>query len=243
MKIPEREDISRFVVHLTRDHQDSSAEENLLSIIRSQKIEARNAHCLFQHKFGAFQFSKTLRSKFNSVCLTEVPFAQLQHLAAPIVGRKIKLQPYGAVFRKADMLLKGASPAIYINAKGTSVRDYLLGQFEAHFQTRSQYRKFKADFAKDADAIINYYSLINVISDGHDFSWEREWRVMDDLRFDLMELYAIIVPDPDAFMKRCEKEFPSKSGDLALIPMVSPAWNVERIIEELSIKLWRTQID
>jgi hypothetical protein len=174
MRPTDREDLSRFLVHLTRDFNGSTAEDNLLAMLKDQRIEARSAYCLFHKKFDQFDFSKVLKKRFRSVCFTEVPFTQLRHLAADISGRQIKLRPYGLVFRKSDLLERGASPAIYINAKGTSLRDYLVSQFDSHFKARSQYKKLKKDFGDEAESIINYYSLINVINSSHDFSWERE---------------------------------------------------------------------
>jgi hypothetical protein len=239
MRPTDREDLSRFLVHLTRDFNGNTAEDNLLAMLKDQRIEARSAYCLFHKKFDQFAFSKVLKKRFRSVCLTEVPFTQLRHLAADISGRQIKLRPYGLVFRKLDLLERGASPAIYINAKGTSLRDYLVSQFDSHFKERSQYKKLKKDFGDEAESIINYYSLINVINSSHDFSWEREWRYPGNLSFDFVELFAVIANDPDSFSKRYKKVF---SGELLrqmqYIPIVSLQWNAERIIEELSIKLW-----
>lgn len=242
MKTPERDDLSRFLVHLTRDYDGTSAEDNLLSILQAERIEARNPHCLFQPKFKHLHFSDVLKKQFNSVCFTEVPFSQLRHLAAEIKGRQIKLKPYGLVFGKEDLLTRGASPALYINAKGTSLRDHLIAQFNQHFSTRAQYKKLKDDFGAQADSIIHYYSLINVISDTHDFSWEREWRHPGHLDFELIHLSAILVEDPEAFAKRCEKEF--SGGQLKRIlrvPIISPHWNVELIIDKLSVALWNAK--
>lgn len=242
MKTPERDDISRFLVHLTRDFGGKTAEQNLLSMLKSRSIKARNPHCLFQHKFQQFNFTDVLKKKFNSVCFTEVPFTQLQYLTAPIPGRRIELKPYGLVFRKADMLTRGASPAIYVNAKGTAIRDFLLKQFASHFQARRRFKEFSAAFKDDANSIIDYYALVNVISDTHDFSWEREWRLVGDMSFSLSELFAVVVPEPDAFMDLCRAKLHAKVvKELDHIPMVSPAWNAERIIEVLSVKLWACQ--
>jgi len=242
MRTPERDDLSRFLVHLTRDYSGDSAEKNLISMLRAERIEARNPYCLFQPKFKHLHFSDVLKKKFNSVCFTEVPFSQLRHLAAEIQGRQIKLKPYGLVFVKEDLLKKGASPALYINAKGTSLKDHLIAQFDQHFSTRDQYQKLKKDFGAKADSIIHYYSLINVISDTHDFSWEREWRHPGDLEFELIQLSAILVKDPDAFVERCEKEFSGAALKRILrVPIISPHWNVEQIIEILSVALWNAK--
>lgn len=208
-------------------------------MLKEQRIEAWSAHCLFHKKFDQFAFSNVLKKRFSSVCLTEVPFTQLRHLAAEISGRQIELKPYGLVFRKSDLLEKGASPAIYINAKGTSLRNYLLSQFDSHFKKRSQYQKLKKDFGDEAESIINYYSLINVISSSHDFSWEREWRYPGDLSLILKSylplLPTIRIPSQSNTKRRCRESCCSISQ------VVSLQWNAERIIEKLSIKLWQAR--
>lgn len=237
MKPNDRDDLSRFLVHLTRDGNDGDAEANLLDILRSGRIEARNAHCLFQHMLH--DFTPKLRGRFRTVCLTEVPFTQLRHLAEEIPGRSIRLKPYGLVFRKSALLKRGASPAIYINAKGTVLRDYLLTEFKRHFGTNKRYDQLKQKFPNEADAIIHYYSLVNVISDKYDFTWEREWRFPGNLAFGMSEVFAVIAPQPKAFRSECRRKLPLLLWeDVRRVPVVSPEWNAERIIDELSVELW-----
>lgn len=62
MKIhDDREDLSRFLVHLTRDHgEEDKAAANLISILKEKTIFAMNAHCLFMHKIKELAFSSTL---------------------------------------------------------------------------------------------------------------------------------------------------------------------------------------
>lgn len=235
-----RDDISRFLVHLTRNYEGHSAVENLLRILTQRRIEARNAHCLFHRKFSQFEFSKILEKKFHTVCFTEAPFPQIRFLASQIPGRNIRMRGFGLVFKKNTLLKRGASPAIYLNAKGTRLREYLLGQFAAHFKGRNQYKRLAHDFGElEADSIINYYSLINIISENYDFSWEREWRFPGSLSFDYDELYAIIAEQPRDFERRCQEIRPTRiAQELSCIPVISPQWNYERVIEEFSVKLW-----
>ena len=46
----ERSDFSRFLVHLTRKTKGTSPEDNLISILKDKRIEARNFHCLYGPK-------------------------------------------------------------------------------------------------------------------------------------------------------------------------------------------------
>jgi hypothetical protein len=55
-----REDISRFIVHLTRDDRDdfsdgASARRNLPDILEEQTIRALRPHCLFNPKIRALE--------------------------------------------------------------------------------------------------------------------------------------------------------------------------------------------
>lgn len=237
-----RDDLSRFLVHLTRDYSDATAEDNLLSMLRQKRIEARNAHCLFAPKVSKIGFSNVLKKQFNTVCFTETPLNQLQHLAQEIPGRKIELCPFGLVFWKANLLEAGANPAVYINSKAKGLRELLLKQFDEHFKQLRQYRQFKLEFGNDADAIIRYYALINIISDRVDFSWEREWRVKGDFSFTFNQLVAIIAPDPKNFRKKADQYFGSKLlGEIARIPVVCPEWNYEQLVEEMTFRIWESR--
>lgn len=235
----DREDFSRFLVHLTREYEGATAEENLVAMLRSRRVEARNAHCLFAPKIKRIGFSDVLKKQFNTVCFTEVPLNQLKHLTKEIPNRSIKLKPYGLVFRKAHLLEEGANPAIYISNKAEGLRELLLSQFDAHFREHRKYRQLKKQFGEGADAIIRYYAFINIISDRVDFSWEREWRLKGDFAFGFQQLVAIIAPDPTAFRATVNTEFGPKLRDrIARISIVSPDWNYEQLVEEMSLHIW-----
>jgi hypothetical protein len=234
-----RDDFSRFLVHLTRDYDGSKATNNLISILRKKRIEARNAHCLFAPKINDIGFSDVLKRQFNTVCLTEVPLNQLRFLTREIPGRKIDLQPFGLVFWKDYLLGQGANPAIYINCRKPGLRELLLSQFDQHFKEVRLYRRFKKEYGDAADAIIRYYALINIIRKGNDFTWEREWRHKGHLDFGLERVVAIIAPDPDAFRKSIKRQFGQKlRKEIDSIPIISPEWNYEQLVEEMAFLIW-----
>jgi hypothetical protein len=237
-----RDDFSRFLVHLTRDYDGSTAQDNLVSILRQRRVAARNAHCLFEPKIKDIGFSNVLKKQFNTVCLTEVPLNQLRFLTQKIPKRKIELKPFGLVFWKTHLLEEGANPAIYINSRAAGLRELLLSQFDQHFEEVRLYRHFKKAYEEDADAIIRYYALINVINEYVDFTWEREWRFKGDLVFDFNRLVAIIAPDPQAFRQRIEGEFGRKlQREIEDIPIISPEWNYEQLVEEMTFRIWESR--
>ena len=136
------------------------------------------------------------------------------------------------------MLEKGANSAIYLNAKGTDLRNYLIQQFDDQFENIKTLRKLKTvdDYYHE---IIQYFSLINVINDKYDFSWEREWRYHGNFRFNYRNMVAIVCKNPERFEGICEKRLKKKALDFVKrTPLISPEWNYEQVIEELSIKLW-----
>lgn len=240
MKIDrEREDISRFLVHLTRDYEGSSSKDNLLKILHDKTIYARNAHCLVMHKIKDMSFSDILQEKFNTVCFTETPLTQIKQLVSKIEGRRIQLKPYGLIFWKEDLFEKGSSPAIYINAKGTSISNFLLDEFDSIFQdvrTLKRLKKLEADHYLN---IIHYYSLINVVKDKHDFMWEREWRHHGDFKFYYRDIVAIIAKDPEKFEKECKKSLNTRAyGYIKKLPIIAPDLTYEELIEEFAITIW-----
>ena len=238
MNPKKREDFSKFIVHLTRNYGKLSAEQNLINIIKVKFIESRNYHCLFNYEFKKLKFSNVLKEKFKTVCFTEIPLNQIQKIVGNIPGRKIQLQPYGLVFWRDDLLANGANPAIYINASG-KLKQYLLNKFREDFQGINQYKKLKLNDSF-YNEVINYYSLVNVIQDNYDFTWEREWRHNGNYEFNYRNLVAVIAEHPDDFIEKCSSRFSKKRMDyIKRIPVISPDWNYEEILESFAISIWQ----
>ena len=238
-----RDDISKFLVHLTRAYDGQSAADNLVSILREKVIHARNAHCLFKHEFSRLRFSSVLSGEFQTVCFTEAPLAQIRQLVGEIPGRQIALQPYGLVFNKNTLLSRGANPATYLNAKGTKLREYLLDRFRDDFDGINQLSRLKQEQQKYYRSIIQYYSLVNIIRDNHDFTWEREWRHRGSFSFRYLDVVAIIARDPDTFEEKCREELsPVKFRYIQMIPIISPYWSYEDIVETMSAKVWNNAL-
>jgi hypothetical protein len=234
-----REDLSRFLVHLTRDYDGEPARSNLISILKDKTIFARNAHCLVMHKIEKMGFSNLLKNKFNTVCFTETPLTQIRQLVSEIEGRKIQLKPYGLVFWKENLFNKGASPAQYINAKGTSISKFLLDQFDSIFKDTKTLNKLKRVEADHYENIVHYYSLINVVGDKNDFLWEREWRHHGDLTFNYRDVVAIIAYNPEGFEKWSERKLgKTKHGYIKKIPIINPNWTYEELLEHFAINIW-----
>jgi len=234
-----RDDLSRFLVHLTRDYEESTARANLFGMLKDKQIEARNAHCLFKHEITNLGFSAVLTKAFHTVCLTETPLPQIHRLTGAIPGRRIELQAYGLVFNKDHLIERGASPAIYLNAKGTKLRTYLLERFRKDFTGITRYQTLRQQQAAHFESIIQYYALINIIADNYDFMWEREWRHSGPLTFKYRDLVAIIAPQPDGFRAYCAKRLSTSAMRFVnMIPIIAPTWSYEDIVETMSVTIW-----
>ena len=238
-----RDDLSKFLVHLTRDYGQASACDNLLSILRQKRICARNAHCLFMYEFDRLRFSKMLRERFQPVCFTEAPLPQIKRLISKVAGRSIELKPYGLVFDRQGLLERGANPAIYINAGTTRLKEFLLKQFRGQFDGITTLRGLKDTERAHYEAIVQYYSMVNIIRRTHDFTWEREWRLTGDLEFKYGEVVAIIAPEPEEFEDECKGALsPTKFRYVRRLPIISPEWSYEDIVEVMSARIWNYAI-
>jgi hypothetical protein len=241
MSLPtqKREDLSRFLIHLTRDYEGSLARDNLIGILKDKEIQARNAHCLVMHKLEQMRFSKMLRGKFQSVCFTEAPLSQVSQLTRQIPKRSIKLKPYGIVFWKETLMNRGANPAIYLNAQGNSLSKYLLAQFDKEFKDIRTLRRFKTTEREHFESVIQFYALLNVVNQKRNFMWEREWRHMGGLRFKYIDTVAIIARNPDSFLEECEKKLSSTANKfIKRIPVIDPSWQLEEVVESIAIRMW-----
>ena len=79
--------------------------------------------------------------------------------------------------------------------------------------------------------------LVNVMHNGHDFAWEREWRVIGDVAFDFGDLVCVILPED-------EYELRDRMARIG-VPAIDPAWGYEKVILELATqqrstkKVWK----
>lgn len=224
----DREDISRFVVHLTRDDRKTftngaSPRANFLAIIKSREIYSIRPHCLFNVQVK--KLPKEVRDKFNVACLTETPLNQLHLLVGAIPGRQIELEPFGFVFTKEFIAAKGGQPAIYVNSYNQKV--WLRESTDALFQTACVDGKL-------TPKLWRLLPFINAMHERYDFSWEREWRVRNGLKFALADLVCVILPSEG---EDDLKEKFAKSG----IAVISPGWAYEQIVTELARQQRKTK--
>ena len=216
--IKKREDLSRFVVHLTRnDTKDieggGTEQENFRDIIEERTIGAYSPHCLH-----ADRIPERLQHMFSVSCFTEVPLTQLHLLTKYIRGRNVQLKPYGIVFTREFIINKGAQPAIYINSYGgkSPVREAVDTMFEI-----AEKRGFKRGKLR------NILPFMNAMHERYDFTWEREWRVVGDVKFKPQDVVAVILPEAK------EEEWREKFI-MRGVPVISPGQTYEEIVYAFS---------
>jgi len=224
--IEHRQDISKFIIHLTRNDKDtyrygSTPKENLISILKEQEIKAFRHHCLFSIKLK--EMSKEIRSEFKVACFTEVPLTQIHLLIQPIEGREIKLEPYGLVFDKNYFIKNGGQQALYLNSYCDNlIRDSADELFDYCMRNYNESEKMR-----------RLLPFFNAMHKNYDFSWEREWRVLNGFKFNLQKLICLILPED-------EEELHEKF-DGSGIAVISPGWDYEKIVYELSRQQRKTK--
>lgn len=219
-----REDVSRFIVHLTRNDTDdfsdgASARKNLFDILRERTISAARPHCFFNRRIEKLDkaFRKSVEEKFSCVCLTEVPLNQIHLLTRKIPNRRIEFAPYGLIFRKEFVVNAGGQPAIYVNGYG--------GERWLHECVNALY-DIGLKGGKLREPHWRILPFINAMHERYDFTWEREWRVLGDLKFRAKDIIAVILPS-DA--EENLKERLAGQG----VATISPGWTYEQIVAEL----------
>jgi len=183
-----RGDISPFLIHLTKPNKGRTAECNLEKIIRERKLIAgessiSDARLEIHNKDREKQYCR-------AISFTETPLNEI-HCLLDIAGRSCDLEPYGLVFLKEKLRIKGVAPVFYLNNEGNnklSVIKALCRLIEIEPESAKQILPLISSFGKK---LLDPTKTIN-------FLWEREWRypsVEGDLQFNESDVFVGICPD------------------------------------------------
>lgn len=155
-------DISGYLVHMTRSAED------LGSIIASGRVEARN-------RFGLGRSLDAVSEKHESACFTEMPLSELARL-------RDRGKPYGIAFKREFVLSQGGQRVWYVDG-GLGPHSAIYSMKESAFERR--------DWQDKVWAITPFVDECN--PDKHYvFDWEREWRVVGGLSFELEDVALVI---------------------------------------------------
>lgn len=169
-----REDISPFLVHLTKSYDDKSAADNLTSILTSMELRC-GATLVSDARFGIDVRDLTGEERqrfFCAIAFTETPLNEI-HCLLEIGGRAVNLEPYGVVLLKDAAMRRGVSPVLYLNnfqRDKDAVLRALCSLIEASPKDAEQILPLVAIFGEKAQG------GITVPVGQIDFRWEREWR-------------------------------------------------------------------
>ncbi|MDD5347828.1 MAG: abortive infection system antitoxin AbiGi family protein [Candidatus Omnitrophica bacterium] len=205
-QIRRMEDAFTFMVHLTRNTDDAkSAKENLVEILCSRVIQARNSKGLFYATEGVWD-------KAKSVCFSETQFAGIRNLIGKQQGRGVELAPYGLVFSKDFLIQRGVNPVFYVNTYNSQERkDALLEAIRQLDDTKK----------KEIAPYVEIFGWTGAGGGIYDFHWEREWRFPGNFEFEWKDVIFGLCEDE--YIEEMEQLFEKE------IKFISPYMSLEEI--------------
>lgn len=160
-------DMSKWLVHLT---QNRTSFENILS-----KGEIRPSG-----RYGAipkYAGNGKMPSQ-SSCCLSEIPLDYLMRLAS-------RHGKYGIGFKR-DFIIDNQGARVWYLDRGTSVQQALFNKAKRGFTNKT---------LDPNDVLWKLTPFIDYVTDQHRFEWEREWRVIDGLKFTREDVAFLFAPE------------------------------------------------
>ncbi len=170
-----RNDLSPFLVHLTREYGGRSPGQNLVKILRSGRLKYGKepmSVARYRYPFGDISDSQ-MNTYFKAVSFTETPLNEIDSLL-DIERRSISFSPYGLVFLRERCVKKGVAPVIYINNT--------LGDKDKVVESLCKLIKRDPVAAQEILPYVSFFGrklrpYNKTRRHGEmDFTWEREWR-------------------------------------------------------------------
>lgn len=236
-----REDISPFLVHLTRDVIEEVSKNNfkvlktaktvLEKIISDRQLEIGNP-TVSDARYGIEYYNSKLsledkKKFFSAICLTETPINEI-HCLLEIGYRQINLQPYGLVFLKERLEERGVSPVFYMNNKKDDKDEVIRAMCSLIWSHPNQ--------ASELLPLISVFGNKFTTPDGRtkqmgsiDFRWEREWRLpasQSPLSFEECDVFIGLCPHDE--IEQMEKLFP---GVGFIDPSRNMKWYASKLID------------
>ena len=201
---PSWKDMSKFVVHFTKESLPRSAYDSAISILYQRCIIAKKA-------FGA---GRDLAPARKSVCFSEVPLHHLKRLA-DVRGQ------YGIGFRKEYVVQRGGGPILYAY-KDTMQAKAVNALVRAALNEPSSPIWDVAPFV-DLPGIYGKSKYL--------YEWEREWRHVGDLRFAETDPAFLIIPEALHVVARgfFESAKFENLGPSYACPFIDPYWGEDKI--------------
>ena len=206
--LDQKRDYSPFLIHLTRDNEEFSARDVLKQILDDKELRAYSfTYCFFGKDLEAKD--KSLQDKFKVVCFTETPLDQIDMLLKRVEGKNIDLEPYGLVFKKEFIRKNGGNPVFYMS---TNLARLLWPLYN---------KGVEIQFSDGENSLL---ALVTICEKWNDWHWEREWRTVGNLKFDLKDIYCGLCIEGD--ISGFENKY-------APVTFISPYWGINKILDKL----------
>ena len=201
-------DYSDYLVHLTRKSGQLTAHDILLKILNYRVLNARRPYCICSKNDLEGAENVFLRRQLSVVCFTETPLDHIKTLFKKLKGRQYQPEPHGLVFTKKFIREHSGNPVFYMTHElAEPIRRFIRLRKN---QLNTEMRKLIA--------------LTSVCDEGNDWHWEREWRIVGELRFKYTDIYCGLCPENELsfFRSRFKK-----------VHFIDPGWGNKKLIDEL----------
>lgn len=213
--LDKKRDYSPLLVHLTKDdrYDESiiSAKDVLDTILSEKTLKAFNHFCLFSPNLKESQ-DVSLEDEFKVVCFTETPIDQINVLLTEVSGRNFKPKPYGLVFKKEYIRQQGGNPVFY------TTKEIAFPLWALYWPL------YEEEQEQSSREVCKLLALVNRCDEDMDFHWEREWRVVGNLEFDLINIYCGLCPEDD---------IPHFGSNYKQVTFIDPRWGINKILDKL----------
>jgi len=213
--LDKKRDYSPLLVHLTRDGIDEfgyhcvDANDVLEYILDEKKLRAFNHFCLFDDEIQSLD--DATKDKFKVTCFTETPIDLIEVLLEKVQSRTKTFEPFGLVFEKDYIRIKKGNPVFYSSG---NLFDTLWQLY--HSAASNNFSKGENKFL----------ALVNRCDESFDFHWEREWRIVGNLKFQLNDIYCGLCLEK--YISYFENKYKS-------VTFISPNWGINKILDKLVI--------
>jgi hypothetical protein len=222
-----RNDLSTFVVHLSRDGEQA-ADANLRAIIAEGVLRASKS---FGWAASQDDESDQARQSQRCVCFSETPLEHIYSMVANILGRSVRLQPYGLAFTKIRARRRGVNPVWYVDM--TPGRDWTIRNALNDLRDEAISVGFHSH---PAARILPFIEPMGTWENSRrEFWWEREWRHQGDMYFGLDQVALWLCPEhriPE-FETLIQAEF-ARRGLTGRPRCIDPRWGLEEIVAHLA---------
>lgn len=163
--------MSDHVVHFTKNYNGTDAYTNMLGILSTGVIQARNP-------FGICRTKAPDLATQKAVCFSEVPL----HLLGRLADKRSK---YGIVFKKDFVVHRNGNPILY------AYKDQPL--------IKAIKKLIAAAGTNAADPIWEVTPFVDVPGaypkGSYFFEWEREWRKIGNFTFSPQDVAFLLIPE------------------------------------------------